>query len=54
MTFCMKLIAVIFRDNFTVSFITLFMNCYNNRLLPLIRQFLVIPNKINELVNHRQ
>jgi hypothetical protein len=30
-----------------VSFITLLVNWYNNRLLPLIRQFFLIPNRNN-------
>jgi hypothetical protein len=34
----------------TVSFVTLFVNWYANRLLPLSRQFFLIPNKINEFV----
>jgi hypothetical protein len=38
----------------TVSFITLFVNWYNNRLFPLIRQFFFIPYRINEFVHHRQ
>jgi hypothetical protein len=36
---------------YTASFITLFVNWYNYRLTPLIRQFLLIPNKMNEFVN---
>jgi hypothetical protein len=35
-----------------VNFITLLGNWYNNRLLPLIRQFFHIPNGINEFVDH--
>jgi hypothetical protein len=34
----------------TVSFITLFVNWYNNRLLPLIRQIFLIPYRSNEFV----
>jgi hypothetical protein len=37
----------------TVSFITLFVNWYYNKLLTLIRQFLFIPNSINEFMAHR-
>jgi hypothetical protein len=33
----------------TVSFVTLSVNWYNNRFLPLIRQFFLIPNGINEI-----
>jgi hypothetical protein len=32
----------------TVSFIALFVNWYDNRLLPLIRQFFLIANGVNE------
>jgi hypothetical protein len=32
----------------TVRVIALLMNWCNNRLLPLIRQFFLIPNRINE------
>jgi hypothetical protein len=28
------------------------MNWYNNRLLPLIRQFFLIPNRINEFLDN--
>jgi hypothetical protein len=38
----------------TVSFTTFFVNWYNNRHLPLIRQFFLIPNGINEFVVRRQ
>jgi hypothetical protein len=38
----------------TVTFVTLFVNWYNNRLLPLIRQFFLIPNRINEFADHGQ
>jgi hypothetical protein len=44
----MKLIAVIYHDNY-YNFFTIFVNSYNNGLLPLIRQFLLIPNRIKEL-----
>jgi hypothetical protein len=37
----------------TVSFVTLFVNWYNNRLLQLIRQFFLIPNRINEFEDRR-
>jgi hypothetical protein len=42
----MKLKAVTSYDNYTVSFKTLSVNWYNNKLFP-------IPNKINEFVNLR-
>jgi hypothetical protein len=48
----MKLIAMISHDNYYSHF-TLFVNWYNKRLLPLIRQFILIPNRINELVDHK-
>jgi hypothetical protein len=35
----------------TVSFVTLFVNWYNTRLLPLIRQFFLIPNRVNEFMD---
>jgi hypothetical protein len=35
----------------TVSFVTLSVNWYNNRLLPLIRQLFLIPNRINGFVD---
>jgi hypothetical protein len=38
----------------TVSFITHFLSSYNNRLLPLIKQFFLIPNRSNEFVDCRQ
>jgi hypothetical protein len=50
-SFCMKLIAVIPTIIITV---TLFVSWYNNRLLTLIRQFFLIPNRINEFVDRRQ
>jgi hypothetical protein len=34
----------------TVSFIALLVNWYNNRLLPLIRQFFFIPNRIINII----
>jgi hypothetical protein len=34
-----------------VSFIPLFVNWYNNRLLPLIRQLFLILNNINEFMD---
>jgi hypothetical protein len=34
--------------------VILLVNWYNNRLLPLIRQFLLISNRINEFVDSRQ
>jgi hypothetical protein len=34
------------------SFIALLANWYNNRLLQLIRQFFLTPNKINEFMFH--
>jgi hypothetical protein len=34
-----------------VSFVTLLVNWYNNRLLLLTRQFFHIPNRIIEFVN---
>jgi hypothetical protein len=47
----MKLITVIFSIITTVSFITLLVNWYNNRLLPLIRQFFLIPTRIYEFMD---
>jgi hypothetical protein len=44
--FC-RLITVIPHDNY-YGFIALLVNWYNNRLLPLIRQFFLIPNRINK------
>jgi hypothetical protein len=38
----------------TVSFVTLFVNWYNYRLLPLIRQFFLVPNSTNQFVACRQ
>jgi hypothetical protein len=50
---CMKLIAVTSHDNYSQSY-ALLVNWYNNRLLPLIRQFFLIPNRINEFFAHLQ
>jgi hypothetical protein len=44
----MKLIAVISHDDYYCQFYNLLVNWYNNRLLPLIRQFFLIPDRINE------
>jgi hypothetical protein len=38
----------------TVSFIALFVNWYNNRLLPLIRHLFLIQNRTNAFVDRRQ
>jgi hypothetical protein len=43
----LKLITVICPDNYD-SFIALSVNWYNNSLLPLLRQFFLIQNRINE------
>jgi hypothetical protein len=48
--FCMKLIAVIYHDNFYSHFHRPSVNWYNNGLLPLIRQFFLIPNRIDEFM----
>jgi hypothetical protein len=45
----MKLIAVIVQDNCYSQFYHPSCDPYNNRLLPLIKQFFLIPNSINEL-----
>jgi hypothetical protein len=37
----------------TVSFTNLFVNWYSNTLFALIRQFFLIPNRINEFMDHR-
>jgi hypothetical protein len=37
----------------TVSFIALLVNWYDKRLLPLIRQFFLIPKRINEFMDLR-
>jgi hypothetical protein len=36
-------------DN-TVSFISSVLNWHNNRLLPLLRQFFRVPNKVNNFI----
>jgi hypothetical protein len=36
----------------TNGFIALLVNWYINRLLPLIRQFFLIPNRINEFMDY--
>jgi hypothetical protein len=46
--FFMKLIAIIFHDNYYLYFIIIF-SWYTNRFLPLIKQFSLIRNKINRL-----
>jgi hypothetical protein len=54
--FCMKLIAVISQDNFYSQFYrpsVLLVIWYYNRLLTLIRQFLLIPNRSNELIDFK-
>jgi hypothetical protein len=51
--FCMKLLTMICLDNYCSNFITLLLNRYNSRLLPLLRQFFLIPNTINELMELR-
>jgi hypothetical protein len=51
--FCMKMTAVIPMLITAVSFTTLLVNCYSIRLLPLIRQVFLIPNRINELMDLR-
>ena len=35
----------------TICFISLLINRYNDRLLPLLRQFFLIPNRINKLMD---
>jgi hypothetical protein len=50
--FCMKLIAVPTIISFIISFVTLLINWYNNRFLRLILEFFLIPNRINECVDH--
>jgi hypothetical protein len=49
----MKLIAVTSDDNYTDSFIVLVVNLYNNRLLPLLRQFLLIAKGMNVIMDLR-
>jgi hypothetical protein len=34
----------------SVRFITLLVNAYNNRKLPVVGQFILIPNRINEFI----
>jgi hypothetical protein len=46
-SFHMKLIVVIIT---AVSFITLFVNWFNNTLLPLLRQFFLIENRMNNFL----
>lgn len=48
----MKLVTVVRSMITRVSFITHLMNDYNNRLLPLLRQF--FPNLIYEIVDSRK
>jgi hypothetical protein len=48
---CMKLVAVITPISTTGSFITLLVNWYKNGLIPLIRQFFHIPNRINDIMD---
>jgi hypothetical protein len=47
----MKLIAVISHDNYCSQFITFFVNWYNNRLLPLLRQFSLTADGINMFID---
>jgi hypothetical protein len=45
----MKLIAVIPHINISAaSFITLLLNLYSDRLDPLVKEFFLIPNTVNE------
>jgi hypothetical protein len=37
-----------------ISFISHFVNWYNNSVFPLIRQFFYIPNRTDEFVDERQ
>jgi hypothetical protein len=48
--FCMMLIILISTIITTVSFIAVLVNLYNNRLLTLIRQFILIPSRINAFI----
>jgi hypothetical protein len=57
-TFChciLKLTAVILHDDYYSHFLSssplLSLNRHNNRLIPLITQFFLIPNRINEFVD---
>jgi hypothetical protein len=47
----MKLITVIFLNNYNSQFLALLMNWYNKRLLPLIRQVFLTPNRINNFMD---
>jgi hypothetical protein len=49
--FCMKLITVIFPDNYYSSVMFL-VNRYSDLLVSLLRQFFIILNKINEFINN--
>jgi hypothetical protein len=54
---CMKLIEMIgmmFYDNYFSHFYRPFVNSCSKILLPLIRQFFLIPNIIKEFVDRRQ
>jgi hypothetical protein len=46
--FFIKFIAMISHDNYFSKFVARFVNWYNNRLLPFIRQFFLILNRFNE------
>jgi hypothetical protein len=48
----MSLITKLLNDSYYYSqFFTLFVNYYTNRLLPEIRQFFLIPNRMKEFVD---
>jgi hypothetical protein len=51
----MKLIAAISHDNYYISFITILMNWYNDRLLPLISPpySFILPKIISKLKGRR-
>jgi hypothetical protein len=49
----MKLITVICLGNTIINFIALLVNWYNNEFLPILRQFFLIPNRINEFMDLR-
>jgi membrane protein DedA with SNARE-associated domain len=51
--YCMKLIAVISPIIIKISVFAVPLNWYNTRLIPLIRQFFLIPNGINEFMDLR-
>jgi len=51
--FCTQLAKVICPYNYYNLFITLLIDRYSDRLLPLLRQFLVIPNRINKFADLR-